>query len=165
MPMASPMIVLVFAGLVRSIAATSGYVFYGVGKPKIDTALQIARLSVLAILIYPFTIKWGILGASVVVFLSIFISNIGFSFMVLRITKCATNKFSQMIIFPSMGGISLVSSILLLKTYVNITGIWGLLLSSIVGISSYFGIIYLLDRFSSYGMRTLIGQALAAKGT
>ena len=161
MPMVPAMQVLAFAGLVRSVAATSGYIFYSVGKPKIDTILQVPRLSVLATLIYPFTIKWGMLGASVVVFLSIFISNIGFNFMALKITKCGIKKFSKMIVFPSMAGISLVSSVFFLKTYTNITGIWGLLLLSMVGILSYFGIIYLFDRFLNYGMRTLIKQQLA----
>ena len=38
MPMVPAMQVLVFAGLSRAIAATAGYIFYAVGKPKIDTS-------------------------------------------------------------------------------------------------------------------------------
>ena len=64
MPMVPATMVLVFAGLVRLIAAApEGYIVYSVGKPKIDTTLRILRLPVLTILIYAFTIKWGTLGA------------------------------------------------------------------------------------------------------
>ena len=45
--------VLALAGLLRSIAASSGYLFYALGKVKIDTMLQALRLTVLAFLIYP----------------------------------------------------------------------------------------------------------------
>jgi O-antigen/teichoic acid export membrane protein len=53
---------LALAGLVRSIASTTVPVFYAAGKPRIETKWQMVRLLVLAALIYPFSIKWGILG-------------------------------------------------------------------------------------------------------
>ncbi|MFQ6084592.1 MAG: lipopolysaccharide biosynthesis protein, partial [Candidatus Aminicenantia bacterium] len=105
MSMVPAMQVLVFAGLVRSIAATTGPIFYAVGRPRIETRWQIVRLLVLAVLIYPFTIKWGILGASFAVFLSTFVSTTGFSFMVIRITTCEIKNFGRMIILPLINGI------------------------------------------------------------
>jgi len=49
--------VLVFAGLVRSIAATTDSIFHAVGKPKIETRWQMIRLLAIATLIYPCIIK------------------------------------------------------------------------------------------------------------
>ena len=120
MPMVPAMQVLVFAGLVRSIAATSGPIFHSVGKPKIDTKLQVIRLSVLAILIYPFTNKWGITGTSFVVFLSIFISNVGFSLMAMKITKCGIGNFAKTIMFPLLNVTITILFILLLKTTMDV---------------------------------------------
>jgi O-antigen/teichoic acid export membrane protein len=158
MPMVPAMQVLVLAGLARSIAATPGKIFYAIGKPEIDTKLQIVRLSVLAALIYPFTIKWGILGTSIVVFFSIFVSNVGFSFMALKVTKCKIEEFGKMIIFPLISGIIMVLSILLLKTCVNIVASWWFLLFATVGVLTYFGTIYLLDKFLNYGMYRLVNS-------
>ena len=158
MPMVPAMQVLVFAGLVRSIAATPGKIFHAIGKPEIDTKLQIVRLSVLAVLIYPFTIKWEILGTSIVVFFSIFVSSIGFSFMALKITKCKIEEYGKMIIFPLISGIIMVLSILLLKTCVNIATSWWFLLFATVGVLTYFGTVYLLDRFLNYGMYRLVNS-------
>ena len=160
MPMVPAMQVLVFAGLVRSIAATTGPIFHAVGKPKIDTKWQIVRLFVIAILIYPCIIKWGIFGASIVVFLSIFVSNIGFSFDAIKITKCGFIKFSKVIVFPLINGMVMVSSIFILKTYINITGILNFILLLSVGILIYLVIIYIFDKHLNYNMRQLLRQNL-----
>ena len=163
MPAVPAMQVLVFAGLVRSIAATAGYMFYGAGKPKIDTKWQIVRLSVMAALIYPFTIKWGILGASMVVFLSIFISNIGFSVMGIKITKCSVKKFANTMIFPLVSGTIAVLLILGSKTMIG-TGIWEFIVFICIGILAYLIIIYLSDKFFNYGMRALIKESIQLLG-
>jgi len=123
MPMVPAMQVLVFAGLVRSIAATTGPIFYAVGKPKIDTQWQIVRLSVLVALIYPFTIKWGIFGASIVVFLSIFVSNIGFCFKAIKITKCGTKDFANTMLSSLVGSVIAVLVASGLRSTMD-TGIW-----------------------------------------
>ena len=72
--------VLVLAGLIRSIAATTGPIFHGVGKPKINTMWQTIRLIVLLSLIYPLSLRWSITGTSLAVLISIFVATIGFSF-------------------------------------------------------------------------------------
>ncbi len=155
MAMVPAMQVLVFAGLVRSIAATAGPVFHSVGKPKIDTKLQIVRLSVLAILIYPFTSKWGITGTSLVVFLSIFISNIGFSLMAIKITKCGIGDFARTIMFPLVNGTVIILLLLPLKAAIGI-GILEFVLFILIGILTYLFIAYLADKFFNYKIHALI---------
>jgi len=159
MPMVPAMQVLIFAGLVRSVAATSGSLIYAIGKPKKDTKLQIVRLIVLAALIYPFTVKWGIMGASVVVFLSIFISCIGFSFMAIKITECGLKNYAKMIIFPLINGTIVVLFISKLKTIV-VTGIWGFSILACMGIFIYFVMAYISDRFFEYRMQVIVKESL-----
>lgn len=163
MPMVPAMQVLVFAGLVRSIAATSGYIFYAVGKPKIDTRWQIVRLFVLAALIYPFTNKWGILGASIVVLLSIFVSNIGFCFKAIKITKCGVKNFAKIIIFPLISGTVMILLILGVKAIIG-TGIWEFITFASAGILIYFIMIYLSDKLFNYKMEALIKESLQSFG-
>ncbi len=160
MPMVPAMQVLAFAGLARSIAATPGETFYAIGRPKIDTKLQVVRLFVLVILIYPFAIEWGILGVSVTVFLSIFVSNVGFILMALRVTKCKIREFAETIIIPLISGIIMVVSLLFLKTYVNITGVRRFLLFLIAGSVIYLSVIYVIDRFRNHGIYPLIHKCL-----
>jgi O-antigen/teichoic acid export membrane protein len=158
MPMVPAMQILVFAGLARSMAATTGPIFYAVAKPKTETRWQVVRLFVIAILIYPFTVKWGILGASIVVFLSIFISNIGFCFKAIKITECGIKNFSKTIVPPFINGIIMVMSIVVLKMSINTNGVLGFLLLVAIGILISFTITYLFDRYFNYRMQLLIRE-------
>lgn len=161
MPMVPAMQALVLAGLIRSIASTTGPIFYAAGRPRIETKWQIVRLLVLAALIYPFSVKWGILGASIAVFSSIFISNIGFSFMVIKITKCGVKNFNKLIILPLVNGIIMVLSIFVLKTNISATGILGLLILVCAGILIYLGITYIFDKYLNYRMQSLIKENIS----
>jgi O-antigen/teichoic acid export membrane protein len=158
MPMVPAMQILVFAGLARSMAATTGPIFYAVAKPKTETRWQVVRLFVIAILIYPFTIKWGILGASIVVFLSIFISNIGFCFKAIKITECGIKNFSKTIVPPFINGIIMVMTIVVLKMSINTNGVLGFLLLVAIGILISLTITYLFDRYFNYRMQLLIRE-------
>jgi O-antigen/teichoic acid export membrane protein len=159
MPMVPAMEVLVFAGLVRSIAATTGPIFQATGKPKIDTKWQIVRLFVIAVLIYPFTMKWGILGTSIVVFLSIFISNFGFCFKAVEITKCGGKNFANAIIFPIVSGVIMVLVILGLNTIIGI-GIGGFIINTCVGVLTYLITTFISHKFFNYEIRILIKQGI-----
>ncbi|NQT81166.1 MAG: lipopolysaccharide biosynthesis protein [Candidatus Aminicenantes bacterium] len=159
MPMVPAIQILVLAGLVRSIAATSGPVFYAKGRAKIDTILQIIRLIVLAALIYPLAIKWGMSGVSIAVFLSIFISNIGFSFMVIKITKCSVAHFTKMMTLPLINGTIAGLLILGLKSTMG-TGILEFIIFACMGALVYLILVYLSDKFFNYEMQTLIKESL-----
>jgi len=148
--------ILVFAGLIRSIAATPGKIFYAVKKPEIDTKLQLIRFAVLAILIYPLTVRWGIIGASVAVLASIFVANIGFSFMALRITKCGIKAFAKRIIYPLISASVMVIGVYGLMMFLGQVRLYSFILLALLGIGIYLGMTYILDRIANYGMYSLI---------
>ncbi len=161
MPMVPAIQVLVLAGLIRSIAATTGPIFHGVGKPKIDTIWQIIRLIVLIALIYPFTMRWGILGTSITVLFSILVSTLGFSFRVIRITKCGVQNFGKMIILPLSNAMVMVSIILISKNSIQLIGFLEFFLFIGLGFISYLCVTCLFDRFLNYGIQKLIKENLA----
>ena len=159
-PMVPAMQVLVFAGLIRSIMATTGPIFEAIGKPEIATRWQVVRLMVLGASIYPLTSQWGILGASIAVFLGNLVSTVGFIFMVLKITRCKGGEFGKIIALPPLSGLLMVLSIFALKAGNSTVGIQGFFLLLIVGILTYLSVTYLLDRFAHYGIRLLIKESL-----
>jgi len=159
MPIVPAMQVLVFAALVRGISATTSPIFRAVGKPQIDTKWQIVRLFVLAIFIYPFTIRWGIFGSSMAVLLSILVAGVGFSFMVIKITKCVIKTFIKIIFLPLISGTGMVLLISVLKNAINIIKIGDFLLFVLAGILVYLSISYILDRVLNYGIQPLIMES------
>jgi O-antigen/teichoic acid export membrane protein len=82
-PMVHAMQILCIFGVSRSIAATMGPILYAVGKPEIQTKLSSIHLILMAIVIYPLTTKWGILGTS----LAVVIPNIIVLILIIRETK------------------------------------------------------------------------------
>lgn len=64
LPMVPAFNVLILWGLIRSLLATTGPLFQGVGRPSIATKIQFAQLILLAIVIYPMTRAFGVVGAA-----------------------------------------------------------------------------------------------------
>jgi len=160
MPMVLAMQVLVLAGLVRSIAATTGPIFHGVGRPSVDTIWQVIRLIVLVALIYPFTMRWGILGASISVLCSILVSTLGFSFMVINITRCELVNFGKMIVLPMLYSIIMVSSVIILKGSMELFGVLGFFFLVGVGVIIYSFVAFLFDSLLNYRIKKLIREKL-----
>jgi lipopolysaccharide exporter len=161
-PMVSAMRTLALAGLIRSIQATTGPVFQAVGKPEIDTKWQIVRLIVLVVSIYPLTLFWGILGASMSVCLSIFVIFIGCSFMVMNITGCEIKKFGRIVAFPSISGAIMMAAVFALKISINTVGLWTFFLLALAGIFAYLAATYLQDKFLHHGTQTLLKEILTS---
>lgn len=164
MPMVPAMQVLVLAGLIRSIMATTGPVFEAVGKPEIATKWQVVRLIALGASIYPLTSLWEILGASVAVFLSNLTSAVGFILMVLKITSCKRGEWIKAMSFPLIAVLFMALSMFVFKfTFQDantVIKIQTFFMLAGVGILTYFVVIYLLDRYTNYGLRLLIKESL-----
>ena len=161
-PMVPAIQILALAGLLRSIAATTGPIFHGVGRPKTDTVWQIIRLTVLAALIYPLSTNWGILGTSIAVLLSISIATIGFSIEVIKITKCGKHNFLKMTIFPISNTIIMISILYTLKYIFLLKTISTFVIFIIIGLFIYVSISVLFDKLLNYGINTLLKESIQA---
>jgi O-antigen/teichoic acid export membrane protein len=158
LPMVPPVKILVLAGMIRSLAATTGPVFGGIGKPDIDTKWQIIRFMVLAVSIYPLTAAWHMLGTSFAVLLSISIATIGFSVMVIKQTRCGVRPFLKYIIFPSINTLVMIVMLHLITLHYPILTYYNFFLILIVASVVYVLSTYLLDRFSTYNIRNLLKE-------
>jgi len=161
MPMVLAMQVLVLAGLVRSIMATTGPIFLAVAKPEIETRFQVIRFIVLAASIYPLTLQWGIVGTSIAVFLSTLTSTVGFVFMVLRITRCRRREFAMLITLPLIAVLLMVLVLFGLKLVSGEVGSLGFFALAGAGSLTYLSVIYVLDRFVNYGIGQLVRSLIA----
>lgn len=160
MPMVPAMQLLVFAGLFRSIAAVTGTIVQAVGKPNIDTKWQIVRFSTLAILIYPVTVEWGLTGAAFSVFLSIFISNVGFSLSAITLTQCKIREYIKALSISFVGTSIFVLFIFGLKMLIG-TGVCELMIFTSVGSMIYLIVAYFLDNLFNCGIRMTIKNSMS----
>jgi O-antigen/teichoic acid export membrane protein len=65
LPAVAALQVLCFYGLNRSLLGTTGQLYLASGKPEIMTKFNLLQLILMSILMYPLTIRYGILGTSI----------------------------------------------------------------------------------------------------
>jgi O-antigen/teichoic acid export membrane protein len=145
MPMVPAMEVLCLYGLFRSFGALPGSVITALGRVSILPQIPFIQLIFIIILIYPIALKWGIVGVSSVVTLSVVLAvlwaiGIGNKYLSIRyITILQT-------LFPSI--ISSIIIIMIMKTinYFFINTIFLLLSEITVGAFIYILLQYKLTK-------------------
>lgn len=105
MPAVPAMQVLAIGGALGAIIATAGPVFVAVGKPRLATKYEFFQLCVLAVLIYPLTARWGILGAAWAVVAAALVAGVLFLRRVIRLTECRTGSIVRLLAVPLLSSI------------------------------------------------------------
>lgn len=157
MPMVPAMQVLCIFGMTRSFGATTGPLFHGVGNPKILTNLAMFQLLILAVIIYPLTKKWGLIGISVAVVIPNIITQLVAAFKVIHIIKARAFDFLMFLLLPFMATLAMI---ILILFFINFSEIYlsSFLICIFVGVITYLGIMYVLDLFyNSYYKKVLLG--------
>lgn len=161
LPMVPAMQVLALAGMIRSVAATTGPIFHATGKPKVGTIFQLVRLAVLVAAIYHLSVSHGILGTSIAVCISILVSTVGFAAMAMRITGVRIVQFAKMVVIPSLSVLIMILCIHFLKGSVQTVEFPRFTFHVCLCISVYFAIILLVNGVSHYRIGFLMKQTLA----
>jgi len=90
-------------GIARSLGTINGALFKSCGKPKYDTVSAFIKLICMAVLIYPLTIKWGIIGTALSTTLPIILSQ-SYSFaMTSRIVRIKPKEYFFLFLPPIVG--------------------------------------------------------------
>lgn len=152
--MVPAMQVLAMWGMIRSIGANSGPLFRAIGRPDLGTKLQTAKLILLAILIYPLTVRLGILGTSYAVLLNaLVVFPIG-SYLAIKITKCKTSEFIK-----SAGVPVLITSIMLGVLFFFKHAVFAKIdfieffILGIIGVVVYLCLVLVAEKYFSYGIK------------
>jgi len=162
MPMVPVMQTLTIWGLIRSVGATTGPLFLAVGRPDLVTKLQLVKFILLVILIYPLTVKWGILGTSLAVVINALIENPIADYVAIKTIKCRILEFGKMLIVPMLA-VSVMLSVLILLKYMIFEGMGFLIFFVLVavGIVVYLAVIQIVELLSSYGIKATILNQIA----
>jgi len=154
MPMVPAMQLLCMSGLARSFGATTGPLFHSIGQPKILTNLAMLQLLILAVIIYPLTKQWELVGISVAVVIPNVITQLLAAFEVINIVKARCFDFLMFLLLPLTATLGMISSILF---FINLSEISlsSFLICIFLGVISYIAIIYILDLFYSSRYKTI----------
>lgn len=149
MPMVPAMQALCIFGLARAVAATMGPVLYGAGRPKVQTRISLVQLILMVLIIYPLSMRWGILGTSIAVSIPSIIALIIMTVETKNIIKAGYAEFLARVMAPASGVLAILFSCAvrwsLLPGEVNI---YGFFLEAITYSLIYTGVVFVWDRLT-----------------
>jgi O-antigen/teichoic acid export membrane protein len=124
LPMVPALQVLVIAGFIRSTGSLTGPLFQAVGRPDLGTKLQIAKLILLLIVIYPLTIRWGILGTALAVVINGIIVNPFAHLKAIRMVDGLVRNFIKILSTPGFSTLVMVIFLYIIKSRLISTQSW-----------------------------------------
>jgi len=160
-PIIPVMQILALRSMIVSTGATRGPLFQAIGKPGIKTKLQVLRLTLLVILIYPMTAAWGIKGTAGAITLVMAMVEPFAIYLGLKIIHCRIGEILKPIALPVAATGAMLGLIYLFKqsffyetTYAN------LFILTAIGAGTYITVTYAFDGIFDYRMMRIIREQL-----
>lgn len=145
-PMVPALKILVFFGFFRAIAGCTGPLLKAMGKPKVIFWILFGKLIVIATIIYPLTVRYGIEGTAIAVTGPMLLEQIYLWFVINRVTGISIRDLVSRVVKPVLLGGMMYGVIMLLKSFLPLTSITLFFFYVLVGILIYGVGILIFDR-------------------
>jgi len=143
--------ILAFKGLLRSLGSTIGPLFKAIGNPRFVVYLNCLQLAILAIIIYPLTKYWGIVGVSLATVLIGILVNPLFLIRCCQKLKCTIMDMLKPSLYPIIAAGITASLLILFKMLlfdkVTVVLFFGLV---VLGLIFYILFLWILSSFFGY---------------
>jgi len=163
-----PMQVLTIWGLVRSLEAATSPVWLALGKPHIPTFFQFAKVILLAVLIYPFTIRWGVTGTALAVAVESVIVHVGRYWFMAKTLNMGVARLFRAFVIPALASGVMSGMVFLIIKRVSPVTIGTFSLAVAGGTVVYCASFWILDKAfgwdTSAPLRHLFDQARKNSG-
>ncbi len=153
--------ILTIKAALRASGVIRSSLFQAAGKPHIMTRMQVARVVWLAALIYPLTVKAGLVGTAWAITIS-GLAVLPFELRhVARILGCSIGRSVQPLVIPLVSTGVMMAVIVAVRAPLHggvyFRGFFGMILVAMI---TYTGSVYLLDRWFGRHVRTLLTEQL-----
>ena len=158
MPMVMAMQMLCIFGLIRSIEAIAGPLFQAIGKPSIIVKLQLVKLLLLVIMIYPLTKHFGIAGTALTIILSNGMVTPFTNLLAMRSIRAKVMEFLKPLLFFAAATVFAALFIRIVKGFVLVQrfDIIMFFILAAAGLALYYFLIWGIYRFLGYKMPTKV---------
>ncbi len=161
----SVMQLLALWGLLRSVGATTGPLFQAVGKPDIATKIQVGKLAIIALTIYPATMAYGIVGAgAVIVGNSLVFSEPVSTLLAVRVVDGTYREFVRILSYPLAASAVMYGGVVFVGDASPVSGILKFVLMVATGVVVYGATILTMEMWGDYGIRDVLRTVTSAVG-
>ena len=134
---AVPLQILAVFGLVRALAAFSGYLFEGMGVPKVAFHLGVLRLVLILPLIIPMVSRFGLAGAALTVTAGIAVQWVAGLVYLRRLAGITVREIAGSIWRPLWMSALMAASVATVMSHINPATVAGLILAIATGVAVY----------------------------
>lgn len=149
--------------LITFINTPASILFQASGRPFINAKISVFGLIILAIMVYPLSMRWGVIGTLYSLFLSILLVSPAVWLKAIKIAGCNYFEFSKPVLISLANTIIMMGVIYLMRKYLFIqVGFFQFFSLIIVGIAVYCSVAYFFRRFLDYDIFALIKERIVA---
>jgi len=167
LPAARAMQILAVWGMLRSIGATFGPVYKAIGHPDYLTKLYVVRVTLMAIFIYPVTLRYGFTGtAALVTAISVFPMAPLDVYIAVRTLDSSLGRFFREVSYPAAATAVMGSVVFAVRESLSIDAAvleFGVLVS--VGVLSYLAAVFVVESWLNWGLETSLRSIVSAART
>lgn len=165
-PIAPVLQILALLGLIRSMGTTRPPLFQAIGKPGINTRIQIMRVTSIVLLIYPFALLWGIKGVAICVLLCGLLFQPFGMYLAAKYIQCRFMELVKPILPSFLATFFMVLFLWMSHSYIGQTSTNSsyslFLLHILLGLSLYLATCLLFDKLFCCGIKGLLQEQIAA---
>ena len=115
-PMIPILRIMAIAGLIRSIIASGGPLFNSVGKPRMNFLMNLLRVAVICVFIYPLTMSFGLIGTAVTVLIGLSLTAILWLRFISNTIESGYRPIFKVLSFSMVGAIIMDLAIIGIKS-------------------------------------------------
>ena len=154
-------------GLMRSLGATTGTVFLGIGRPDIRVRIQSVQLAIFVAAIYPMMKAWGLAGVAGAATAQAVIMSVYAVYRAARECQVAAGRVIEALLVPLVGGGAVMAVVAGLRSVGALggTGLFTLLVLSCAGTIGYIVVIAVYDSQRGFTLRSEVLDVFVAART
>lgn len=149
--------------LLKGFSAANTPVLHALGRPDLSPKIGVLKFALMAALIYPLTIRWGIIGTALSVVISDLVVNpLTYYLVLVRWLGMDTRALNRALILPLVGGGILCVALILGRTMLGTDTIGTFLIVGSGGLAVYALVAGLLDRYLGHQVAETVLQLVKA---
>jgi PST family polysaccharide transporter/lipopolysaccharide exporter len=157
LPMVPVLQALTLWGLLLSVGANVGPLFRALGRPELETKLQAAKLVLVAVLIYPATDAYGLVGtAGAVIVASLVVSEPLANYWGLKLVGGTGRRFARTLAYPTATSLAMGGVVYAVRESVALHPVAEFALLVVVGVAAYAAAVLVVESTTDYDLASML---------
>lgn len=157
LPMVPVLQALTVWGLLLSVGHNVGPLYRALGRPDLETKVQVGKVVLVAILIYPATDAYGLVGtAGAVILASVLVSEPLANYWGLKLIDGTVRQFVRTLAYPTVTSLAMGGVVYAVRESLTLAPLTEFVVLVVVGIGAYVTAVLVVESTTDYDLATML---------